>query len=296
MQYRERPWGELRRGAVAVAVVLAAAPSGASAAGPFNVLEWAEGVTTSRDGYSVWITVPSTAHEAVLPPHVEPVGPPGHTMSLGLRCRAPGSPTVQAYGRTYGAPYAQAEIFLENHPDWPGAYTVFHPLHWILELAGRHVERFAVRVTMGDAAAFSSQLERPRTNYSAPRPGLRIKVPVAVLTDLLRAGRPVAVTARGEGVRIDGRFDPATNPQAAAKLASRYCAMPLGDGDDGSAADERGRGPEPPASPDPPRRSREPPAARQLSPAGPPNHGDPGLTARAPGNASGGFAGRPRSH
>ena len=239
MNQRERRLRALRRAAAAaVVLVLGAAPSGASAPGPFSALAWRDGVTTSRDGYSVWITVPSTAHEAVLPPHVEPVGAPGHTMSLGIRCRAPASPAVRAYGRTYGAPYAQAEIFVENHPDWPGAYTVFHPLYWILELAGRHVERFAVHVTMGEAAAFRSRLERPRTNYSALRPGLSIRVPVAVLTDLLRAGRPIAVSARGEGVRIDGHFDVGAHAQAAARLASQYCAMRPGDGDDGSAAEQ----------------------------------------------------------
>ena len=69
--HHSRPSQRVLVGLAALACVLLAFVSASRAAprldGPFNVLEWADGVTTSRDGYAVWVSLASTAHRGVCP-------------------------------------------------------------------------------------------------------------------------------------------------------------------------------------------------------------------------------------
>ena len=63
----------------AIAAPWAVALAGANAGpprtdGPFNVLEWRNGVTTSRSGYAVWVWVPSSRHQARVPGHKGQIG------------------------------------------------------------------------------------------------------------------------------------------------------------------------------------------------------------------------------
>ena len=109
-------------------------------AGPFDVLEWADGVVTSRNGYAVWVSIESTRHRPRIPDHGREVGPPEHGVALHVSCRAPGGGMPESFPPTP----AHGGIYLDNHPEQPGAYTVWHPMHWILELAGRDEERWPV--------------------------------------------------------------------------------------------------------------------------------------------------------
>ena len=58
--------------AVALATLASTAIGTAGELGPFAALDWRDGVTTSRSGYAIWISVPSTAHRATLPPYEKP--------------------------------------------------------------------------------------------------------------------------------------------------------------------------------------------------------------------------------
>ena len=61
------------------------------------------------------------------------------------------------------------------------------PLHWVLELTGRAEERWPVRVRIGDRPSVAATLVRPRTDYSAPHPGLSIQLPGALVLDAIAA-------------------------------------------------------------------------------------------------------------
>ena len=71
-------------------VLISAARAAPRLDGPFNVLEWADGVTTSRSGYVVWVSIASTEHRARIPGYDRAVGPPEHGAALGVSCRAAG--------------------------------------------------------------------------------------------------------------------------------------------------------------------------------------------------------------
>ena len=92
-----RPW--VRAGLAWLACVLLALAlvSATRAAprldGPFNVLEWADGVTTSRSGYAVWVFLGSAGHRARIPGYDCVVGPPQHGAAFGVSCRTPGGRT-----------------------------------------------------------------------------------------------------------------------------------------------------------------------------------------------------------
>ena len=168
-----------RRAAVGLATLaMIAAASGETTApprtdGPFNVLEWADGVTTSRSGYAVWVSLRSTHHRVQMPGYTREVTPPEHGATLHVACRARGGDLPGRFPPTG----PQGGIYLENHPEDPGVYTVLHPMHWILALSGHDKERWPVQIRIGRGETMTSDLVRARIDYSAPRPGLDIALP-----------------------------------------------------------------------------------------------------------------------
>ena len=188
--------------------------------GPFNVLEWRDGVVTSRDGYGVWVSVASAGSRVRLPGHAGVISDGG--AALHVSCRAPGS-DVPAVGSSASA---HAGIFLDDHPEQRDAYTVLHPMYWILGLSGRAEERFSVQVRIAGGEPVSADLVRTLTNYSAPRPGLDIELPLAPVFAAFEAGGEVGVEVRGSGVSVDGSFVPSANARRAAALMRVHCYRP----------------------------------------------------------------------
>lgn len=222
--------GPFARGAaigLATLAVIAATP-GESARlrtdGPFTMLEWAGGVTTSRSGYAVWISMPSTHHEARIPGYASEVGPPQHRASLSVSCRAPGS----AMPKRSPPAGAQGGVYLDNHPEDPGAYTVTHPMYWILAVSGREEERWPVEVRIGTGPTITSDLVRARINYSAPRPGLDLALPGSAILEAILAGGPIEVKAEGDAMRLSARFSVSANARKAAAVMRSACTKPRG--------------------------------------------------------------------
>ena len=209
----------------AAAMTIVAVLGEAQADGPFNVLEWRDGVTTSRNGYAVWVGVASIEHEARLPGHeseVSSTNNPSHRAALGLRCRAAGGPMPNGFPPSP----ASGGVTLDDHPDQPGAYTVLHPMHWILELAGRHREHWPLQVRVGDGEAVESTLVRRLTDYSAPYPGLDIAIPGHMLVEAVIGRETIEIEATGRDVRFKGRFEVTDNARRAAALMRDACATP----------------------------------------------------------------------
>ena len=218
-----RPWVRAGLVSLACALLALALVSATRAAprldGPFNVLEWADGVTTSRDGYAVWVSLGSAGHRVRIPGYDRVVGPPQHGAAFGVSCRAPGGglpdpfPPVPAHGTLY----------LANHPEHSGTYPVVHPMHWYLSYVDRTEERWPVNVRIGEQEPIASTLVRPLIDYSAPHPGLDIEIPGQVALDALLAGGPVEVEVSGPDIALTARFDPSSNARRAAALMRTAC-------------------------------------------------------------------------
>ena len=120
-----------RRAVGALVLLGAIAPSAlASGAGPFVNFDWTDHVTTSRNGYAMWARLPSRSYTGVLPPHSDPVGAGARPVVLQVHCRAPSFEGSSPISPTP----AHALLYLDDHPLQPDAYTVFHPMYWILGL------------------------------------------------------------------------------------------------------------------------------------------------------------------
>ena len=187
--------------------------------GPFNTLEWADGVTTSRSGYTVWISLASTRHRVQIPGQRREVGSPEHAAALHISCVAKGGRLPEKFP----AQEARGGIYLENHPEHPGAYTVFHPMHWVLGLSGREKERWPVTVRIGDADTLASHLVRARTDYSAPHPGLDIAVPGSAILEAILGAGPIEVKVNGENIRLNATFTASANARLAAAMMLNAC-------------------------------------------------------------------------
>ena len=190
--------------------------------GPFNVLEWADGVTTSRSGYAVWVSIASTRHRVRIPGHRREVGPPEHGAALHVSCRAAGGGLPDRFPPAA----ARGGIYLDNHPEQPGAYTVLHPMYWILGLAGRDEERWPVQVRVDAGESIASELVRSRIDYSTPRPGLDIALPGQKIIDAMTADGPVQIQAEGPHMRLAAQFTASANARLAAALMRNACPHP----------------------------------------------------------------------
>ena len=155
------------RGAVVALVLLdAIVPSShASGAGPFVDFDWTDHVTTSRDGYTMWARLPSRSYTGILPPHSDPVGPGARPVVLQVHCRAP---SFEASSPISPTP-THALLYLDDHPLQPDAYTVFHPMYWILGLAGRSLERWPATARLGDTGPVATELVRRRTEMMSSK-------------------------------------------------------------------------------------------------------------------------------
>ena len=204
--------------------------------GPFNVLEWVGGVSTSRNDYAVWVSIASTQHRARIPDHDREVGPPEHGASLRVECRVVGSDLPDRFPPTA----AEGGICLDNHPGQPDAYTVLDPMYWVLGLAVRSEERLPVKVRIGTDRAIASALARPRTDYSPPRPGLDIALTGQAVIDAITADAPIKIEAEGRQVRLVARFTASENARRAAALMRVACPLPT-DEDEAHRAERHGR-------------------------------------------------------
>ena len=211
------------RSAVTALLLAAAMARGSHArtAGPFIDFEWTEHVTTSRDGYTIWARLPSERYRATLPPHVEPVGPGARPAVLQAHCRAPGAKGDQA---PKGTP-THALLYLDDHPLQRDAYTVLHPMYWIIGLTGEALERWPATARLGDTAAVRTELVRRRTDYSAPRPGLDLALSADAVLGVFDNGLPTELDVQGRGWSIKSRFTPVPQLAEAAQAMRRECGV-----------------------------------------------------------------------
>lgn len=211
------------RGAIVALVVLdAIVPSSrASGVGPFVDFDWTDHVTTSRDGYAMWARLPSSRYTGILPPHSDPVGVHARPVVLQVHCRAPSAEMRDPIGPTP----THALVYLDDHPLQPDAYTVFHPMYWILGLARQSLERWPATARLGDTAVVPTELVRRRTDYSAPRPGLDLAVSAAAVLSVFEAGVPVNLEVRGRDLSISARFAPVPELAEAARAMRHHCGV-----------------------------------------------------------------------
>ena len=186
------------------------------------MLEWADGVTTSRSGYAVWVSLPSTHHRVQMPGYTREVTPPEHGAALHVACRARGGDLPERFPPTG----PQGGIYLDNHPEDPGVYTVLHPMYWILGLRADDEERWPVRIRIGAGETMTGDLVRARIDYSAPRPGLDIALPGRAILEAILADGPITVIAEGDRMRLNARFTASANARRAAGLMRNACAPP----------------------------------------------------------------------
>ena len=215
-------WSTVITGAPAQTVGARGEDTAPGTDGPFNVLEWAGGVVTSRNGHAVWVSIASTQHRARIPEHDREVGPPEHGASLHVECRAAGGGLPESFPPAA----ARGGIYLDNHPEQPDAYTVLDPMYWVLGLAGRSEERWPVKVRIGTDRAIASALVRSRTDYSAPRPGLDIALPGQAVIDAIMADTPIKIEAEGPNMRLVARFTASENARRAGALMRVACPRP----------------------------------------------------------------------
>ena len=195
---------------------IAVAAAAEAAQGPFDELawDWRAGIVTSRDGYSIWLSLAGTGGLVRLPGHAGALGGPAAAPVLRATCRA---------GGPGGALELRGELYLADHPEQPAAYTVLHPMYWILGLTGGAEERWPVAVGIGAAPPIGAELVRRLTDYSAPRPGLAAELPGGAALAALESARTFRLEVLGDGVEIDATFAPSPGLRRAAALARRHC-------------------------------------------------------------------------
>lgn len=195
------------------AVNAAGAPASTSPPddGPFSVLGWRDGVTTSRNGDAVWTSTTATGHTAQIPGYARPAGPPGHHIAFGVSCRAAGDDLAADFQTRL----ATGEIHLGNHPEHPGVYLVWHPMHWLLELIGRSVETWPGHDADRGSACDGS-------NAAAPPDRLLGAAPMTHDHGAKRSG------ADGHADGAAGHRDGQPSRTSRCRSSSRYPSTPAG--------------------------------------------------------------------
>ena len=222
---RTMPWNAGRLTTLAaIAALWAVALAEADATppktdGPFNVLEWRNGVSTSRSGYTVWVWVASSRHQARVPGHKGQIGSPDQRAMLGVKCRAPGG----ALPEQYPAHTAQGEIRLDDHPDQPGTYTMIHPMYWFLELSKQASETWPVQVRVNAGAPIRGTLEHPLTNYAGIHPGLDIYLSGEEIVEAMVDAEAITIEVENKEMSLTARFEPGEDARRAARLMRTAC-------------------------------------------------------------------------
>ena len=231
MEVKSRKAGRARTakdlaGAGVLALALATAAHGGAHAtqaktgpGPFDVLEWKDGVRTARSGYAVWITIRSVRHEMQIRGHDTTVKSPRHRFALNVSCRVPGSPLPDMFP-AYGP---RGELWFDDHPEQREAYTANEPMYWWLGLTGRETEQWSVQVQLNEQPPTQGTAIRPLTDYNVARPAVYIDVPGTKVLDAILAGDTIALHVRGEGTRLRGEFAVKANVRRAAELMRKTC-------------------------------------------------------------------------
>ena len=96
-------------------------------------------------------------------------------------------------------------------------------MHWYLSYVDRTEERWPVNVRIGEQEPIASTLVRPLIDYSAPHPGLDIKIPGQAVLDALLADGLIDVEVSGPGLSLTARFIPSSNARRAAALMLTAC-------------------------------------------------------------------------
>ena len=213
--------------ATAIAVALALAGTVRATAGPFDGLHTIEGVSTSRNGKWISVSVSTDDYRARVPGYEETVtramGPDQAAMFLRVVCRAgPGTEHFQPRP-------AEAEIVIPDHPDQQ-PHNWWSPMFWILGLTGRAVEEVPVNVVLADGQdpdavwhAEHATLERFRAEISAARTMLSVWIDGPAVLDVLSRGRAIRAGVRGRHTDVEGAFPAAPQIVGAARAMMRHC-------------------------------------------------------------------------
>ena len=184
-------------------------------------------MNTSRNGRWASVSLSTEDYRAEVPGYDEPVtsamGSGHQWMFLSVDCRAgPGS-------EFFPAQPARAEIAIPDHPDQK-PHNWWHPMYWVLDMAGDAVEKVPVAVTLADADdlrairhAEQVSLERYRTDYSAARTLISVWIDGPAVLDILAQGRGIEVSVRGESVDVRGVFEAAPHLTEAVSRMQQNC-------------------------------------------------------------------------
>ena len=209
--------------AAVVLYVWTATPAAAqpTSGSPFAGLYALEGVDTSRDEYAIWISwVPDRFRIRYLDGggYFEGAGDGELFSALTVRCRADGRRA--GYG---GPEAATAVLLLPMHPNEEDAYTVDHPMYWILGVFGGAAETTPVRFWRPGGRMLSAHMLRRVTTYSTPRPEREVQLPTAAVLHWLAEGRPMRLSVSGDAVDAYLWFAARPALVEPARLAAAHC-------------------------------------------------------------------------
>ena len=205
----------------------------AAAASPPFVDLHLQGITTSNDEYGIWLYWSPRSYLVKLPGRRPLQAPAPHDWfaSIALQCRADGRPQFT------GPSPIRALLRVELHPDQRDVWNVWHPMYWLLGLAGYEHDRTTARVRLNGGPARRSEFIRPRIDYSFARPNQELELEPRGPLKALAAGEELTLWVRGLDLRIDAVFDgtrpsPTGDPAAirrAAALMLKHCVPPEAD-------------------------------------------------------------------
>ena len=213
--------------ATAAALAFACTVHTSASVGPFDGLHTIEGVSTSRNGRWISVSVSTDDYHARVPGYEETVtramGPDQAAMLLQVVCRA-GPGTEHFEPRP-----AEAEVVIPDHPD-QRPHNWWSPMFWILGLTGGAVEEVAVNVMLADGHepgtvwhAEHATLERLRAEYSAARTKLSVWIDGPAALTVLARGRAIRARVRGRHTDVEGAFPAAPQIVGAARAMMRHC-------------------------------------------------------------------------
>ena len=198
--------------------------------GPFLDLHAIEGVSTSRNGIWISVTISTDNYRAKVPGYLEAVsrgmGSDHDALILRVTCRA-GLETEHV-----GPQPARAEILIPDHPS-QRPHNWWSPMFWILSLVGTAVEETSVIATLAEASnpgnewyAEQATLQRVRATYSARRTKLSVGIDGPAILDALAKGQSIKIQVSGEHTHIKGVFPAAPQLTVAVRKMMRHCPKP----------------------------------------------------------------------